>query len=93
MYYRRAGLLLVCAAGLTVRGVAHMGASFSGRIALRIPALSLVALRVAAFSVTALRGMVGFHVFLVQVVRFLQMLLELLLGIPAAAGYLAHFTC
>jgi hypothetical protein len=26
-----------------------------------------------------------------KVVRFLQVLLELLLSVPAAAGYLAHF--
>jgi hypothetical protein len=35
---------------------------------------------------------VGLHVGLMQLVSFLQVLLELLFSVPATAGYLTHFT-
>lgn len=60
-------------------------------------AFVVLAFVVHAFVVLAFVGqldvpLVGFHVFLVEVVRFLQVLLELLFGVPAAAGHLTHLT-
>jgi hypothetical protein len=60
-------------------------------------AFAVLAFAVLAFVVLAFVGqfdvpLVGFHVFLVEVVRFLQVLLELLFGVPAAAGHLTHLT-